>query len=300
MPRLTLPAGATPARLDKFLCDHLPGCSRRQAKQAIDAGLVRIDGRRASKGQEVAPGSYVDVDESLEQPQCLQPNPGLDITVVYEDAFILAIDKPAGMPSQALRADETQTVANFLVARDAAMAGVGRPLEAGLVHRLDNDTSGLLLAARTDAAYDSLRRQFARHQIDKKYLALVRGDLDEAATVDAPLAPASAGGRRMRLASPGEGRDAVTTAIPLRRWGSHTLVEVEIRTGVRHQVRVHLAGIGHPVAGDRLYDREADPSIRRHLLHASAIRFSHPDTGETVSLRSELPEDFRNHLTLLG
>lgn len=300
MTRLTLPAGAPPTRLDKLLCDQLPGCSRRLAKEIIAAGQVRIDGRRARKGAEVQPGSQVDVEVLEAQPTALQPDDSLALTVIHEDSDVIAVDKPAGMPSHALRAAETGTVANFLVARYPELAGVGAPLEAGLVHRLDNDTSGVLLAARTAAAYDALRRQFTRHEVGKKYLALVRGEVVGAATIDAPIEHVRGSASRMRAAEPGSGRHAVTTYVPLRRVGTYTLLEVEIRTGVRHQIRVHLAAIGHPVAGDRLYDRDADVAIGRHLLHAASITFQHPGTGEALTLRSELPEDFEEGVRVLG
>lgn len=300
MARLTLPSDAPPTRVDKLLCDQLPGCSRRIAKTLIDAGRVRIDGRRARKGQEVAPGTVVDVEDRPDQPQGLRPNPALAMTILHEDAVVVAVDKPPGMPTPALSAGETDTVANFLIARFPDIATVGAPLEPGLVHRLDNDTSGVLLAARTDAAHTDLRRQFSDRRVVKKYLALVRGDVAQAMTIDAPIDHGRGKRRRMRLAEPGSGRDAVTHVLPLRRFGSHTLLEVEMRSGVRHQIRVHLAAIGHPIDGDRLYDSEADPAVGRHLLHASSITFVHPEGGETVIIRSDLPGDFRDRLAALS
>lgn len=300
MRRLTLAAEATPLRLDKLLCEQLEGCSRRAAKELIAAGLVRIDGRRARKGQEVLPGSVVEVEEAPQESQRLQPNADLDVRILHEDAAVVAVDKPAGMPTHALRADETGTVANFLLARYPEMAALGGPLEPGLVHRLDNDTSGVLLAARTAAAHAALREDFRDHRVVKKYLALVRGDVDRAATIDAPIEHVRGKGRRMRMAEPGSGRDAVTHYLPLRRFGSHTLLEIEIRTGVRHQIRVHLAAIGHPVAGDVLYDGEADATLGRHLLHATSVTFVHPESGEKMTIRSELPEEFRATVARLG
>lgn len=300
MSRLILAADAAPLRLDKFLCEQIPGCTRRSAKELIAAGLVRIDGRRARKGQEVMPGAQVDVEEAPEGSQQLRPNPDLDLRILHEDAVVVAVDKPAGMPTHALQARETETVANFLLARYPEVAGLGGSLEPGLVHRLDNDTSGVLLAARTAAAHAWLREQFTDHRVVKKYLALVRGDVDKAASIDAPIEHVRGSSRRMRLAEPGGGRDAVTHYVPLRRFGSHTLLEVEIRTGVRHQIRVHLAAIEHPVVGDVLYDADADKDIGRHLLHATSATFVHPESGEKITVRSELPEDFRVRLALLG
>lgn len=300
MPRLTLAPGTAPTRLDKLLCEQLPGCSRRTAKELIADGHVRVDGRRARKGQEVVPGAVVDVAEGKETPQTLQPNPRLDLRILHEDASVIAIDKPAGMPAHALRSSETETVANFLLARYPEVAGLGGPLEPGIVHRLDNDTSGVLLAARTPSAHAVLRRDFSAHRVVKKYLALVRGDLDRAATIDAPIDHVRGKARRMRMAEPGRGRDAVTHYLPLQRFGSHTLVEVEIRSGVRHQIRIHLATIGFPVDGDRLYDPQADAAVGRHLLHASSITFVHPESEADTTVRSELPDDLRERIASLG
>ena len=299
MPRLTVPQDAAPTRLDKLLCERLPDCSRRIAKELIDGGRVRVDGRRARKGQEVLPGAVVDVEEQTGAPERLLANPDLQIAVLYEDAAVVAVDKPAGMPALALRPHERETVANFLLARFPEMAEVGKPLEPGLVHRLDNDTSGVLLAARTASAHAALRREFAAHRVIKKYLALVRGDVDHAATIDAPIDHVRGRARRMQTGKPGSGRDAVTHYLPLQRFGSHTLLEVEIRSGVRHQIRVHLAAIGRPVDGDHLYDPDADTAVSRHLLHASSITFEHPDKGDRQTVRSELPEDFRARLAAL-
>jgi len=299
MPRLTLPSDASPTRLDKLLCEQLPGCSRRLAKELIAAGHVRIDGRRTRKGQEILPGAIVDVDSEYDEHAQLQPNEKLSVAILYEDADVVAVDKPAGMPTHAVRASETETVANFLLARYPEVAELGGALEPGLVHRLDNDTSGVLLAARTTAAHADLRRQFAAHLVVKKYLALVRGEVARAATIDAPIEHVRGKGRRMRMAAPGNGREAVTHILPLRRFTSHTLLEIEMRTGVRHQVRVHLAAIGHPIEGDSVYDRPTEEAIGRHLLHASSIEFVHPQSGEKVIVRSELPEDFRARLASL-
>lgn len=299
MPRLTLAPGAPPIRLDKLLCDQLPQCSRRAAKELIAGGHVRVDGRRARKGQEVLAGAVVDIAEGSDEPQLLHANPGLDLRVLHEDASVVAVDKPAGMPTHALRPVETDTVANFLLARYPEVATVGGQLEPGIVHRLDNDTSGVLLVARTPAAHTTLRREFTAHRVVKKYLALVRGDLDQSATIDAPIEHIRGKARRMRMAEPGSGRKAVTHYLPLQRFGTHTLVEIEIRTGVRHQIRIHLATIGHPVDGDGLYDTEADAAVGRHLLHASSITFVHPDSEAKVTVRSELPSDFRHRVDSL-
>jgi len=287
-------------RLDLFLTSTVPHCSRRTARLAIAAGEVRIDGRRARKGVSVAAGQIVQVPDALYDPPTLQANPELEVAVLHEDAAIIALDKPAGMPSHALRAAETETVANFLLARYPETAAVGSTqFEPGIVHRLDTETSGVLLAARTTDAYRSLRQQFSTHQVQKEYLAVVHGTVSRPAEVRAPIGHAPHHRGKMRVGAPSDptARPAETSYRPLERCGNYTLLAVRISTGVMHQIRVHLASLGHPVAGDRLYGDPAMPdSAPRHLLHAAAVGFRHPSTGTWTEVRSTPPADFRGFL----
>jgi 23S rRNA pseudouridine1911/1915/1917 synthase len=247
----------------------------------------------------------VQVPETLFQGAALRPNPVLAVPVLYEDGALVAIDKPPGMPSHALRAHESDTAANFLLAHDAKLATVGKsPLEPGIVHRLDTDTSGVLLAARTAAAYHALRRQFSSHQVTKEYFAVVHGDVASAGEVRTPIGRDGRDRRRMRVcATAGRAsaaRPALTSYRPVERFGTHTLLAVKIRTGVMHQIRVHLASIGHPVAGDRLYGPHAVPGEpARHMLHASRLGFTHPVTGRSLRVSSPLPADFAEFLETL-
>lgn len=298
MRSLTVPAGTGPMRLDRFLTSHIPGCSRRSAQRVIAAGEIRLNGRRGPKAQTVAAGDTVEVPDELYAAPQLQANPNLLVLVLHEDPTLIAIDKPAGMPSHALRADETGTAANFLLARYPELAAIGKSdREPGLVHRLDTDTSGVLLAARTPEAYDALRRQFTAHQVTKEYRALVHGDVAVAGELRLRIAHERHNRRKMRVcaasAASSDGRPAITRYRPLERLGSCTLLAVEIPTGVMHQIRVHLASIGHPIVGDRLYGGamcDGDPP--RHLLHASRISVLHPQTGRALTIECALPEDF--------
>jgi 23S rRNA pseudouridine1911/1915/1917 synthase len=295
---LTIPSGSGPLRLDRFLTNHVPGCSRRTAQRVIAAGAVRVNGHRARKGHTVTDGDAVDVPEELYAAPALQPNPQLVVTILYEDTALIAIDKPPGMPSHALRADETDTAANFLLAHDPRLAAIGKTSrEPGIVHRLDTDTSGVLLAARTEVAYRSVRQQFSAHQVKKEYLAIVHGDLATGGEVRAPIAHERHNRRKMRVCTPTGSlpgaRPAVTGYSPVERFGEYTLLAVEIPTGVMHQIRVHLAAIGHPIVGDRLYGGavcESDPP--RHLLHATRLTVIHPKTGRPFTVESPPPADF--------
>lgn len=298
MRALTVPHGTGAMRLDRFLTSHVPGCSRRSAQRVIAAAAVRVNGRLARKGQTVAGGDVVDVPEELYAPPTLQPNPQLAVRILYEDDTLIAIDKPAGMPSHALRAEETDTAANFLLARYPELAAVGKgEKEPGLVHRLDTDTSGVLLAARTAHAYAVLRRQFSAHQVAKEYRTLVHGDVAAGGELRMPIAHERHNRRKMRvcaLSGPRPGaRAAVTRYRPLERFGPYTLLAVEIPTGVMHQIRVHLASVGHPIVGDHLYGGavcDSDPP--RHLLHASRVTVVHPQTGGPLTVECALPADF--------
>jgi 23S rRNA pseudouridine1911/1915/1917 synthase len=278
-------------RLDAFvLAAGLP-LSRRIVHRLIADGAVRVNGRRAAKGTRVAPGDAVSVPWLT----ALAPEPTLPVRVVHVDAHVVALEKPGGMPSHALDPRETGTAAAYLVAHFPETASVGEPFAAGLVHRLDTGTSGLLLAARTTAVHAALREAFAARRVTKRYLAVVTGTLASAADVAHPLAHDPGDRRRMRVARPGEASwPAHTHVEPLARDGDRLLVAATIRTGVTHQVRVHLASLGLPVVGDRLYGgADAALSDGRHALHASALTIAAGVLPEPLALESELPDDLR-------
>lgn len=294
MPAFVVPPGSGPIRLDVFLVRHMANGSRRRARQAIEAGAVRVNDRRGSKSVPVTTGDRIEVDAAWLTLPVLPPNPNLPVRILYEDGALLAVDKPAGMPSHALRGDETATVANFLLAHDPGIATAGtRPLEAGLVHRLDTGTSGVLLAARTRAAYVDLRRQFSACRVVKEYRAVVHGRVGGAGEIVTPLVPAR-GHTRMRVCRAGDprGQSAVTRYAPLKQCGTRTLLAVTIATGVRHQIRAHLASIGHPVVGDRVYGTVAGDEPRWQLLHAFRLGCTHPETGGHIDISAPLPAAF--------
>jgi 23S rRNA pseudouridine1911/1915/1917 synthase len=294
MPALTVAPDIAALRLDAWLARSLPNCGRRRAQRAIAAGAVRVNGRPVRKGSRVSAGDVVEVDEWVGAPDALRANAKLVVPVLYEDAAVIVLDKPAGMPTHALRADDRDTVANFLLARYPQVCRVGKgPLEPGIVHRLDTATSGVLLVARTAEAYAALRRQFAKQEILKDYRAVVRGRVWTAGAVCVPVGPVRRRGSRMRVFRRGAGgRPAHTTFRPIELWGDFTLLAVTITTGVMHQIRVHLASIGHPVVGDQIYgDAVPTPGVRRHLLHAYRIGFVHPTSGRRVEVSSPLPAD---------
>ena len=297
-----VPADAAAERLDKVVA-KLFGVSRGRAMDWIAEGRVRIDGRRAPKGSPVPAGARVSVERP--PPDQPVPQPDLPIRIVHADACLVVADKPAGMPSHPLKPGEKGTAANALVGRFPELAGVGpQQREGGLVHRLDTDTSGLLLAARTDAAHAMLRAQFAARTVDKGYLALVAGELHAGGEIALPLAHDPKDARKMLAASDAEyaeahgARPAVTRFAPVERRSGFTLLEVEIPTGVMHQIRAHLAFIGHPLVGDDLYGGPELPGLRRHFLHSARQGFSHPD-GSRARFESPLPPDLAAALEAL-
>jgi len=297
-----VPGDAAADRLDKIVA-RLFEVTRGRAMEWIAEGRVRIDGRRAPKGAPVRAGMRISV---LRPPPDLPVGqPDLPIRIVHADQHVVVADKPAGMPSHPLKPGETGTAANALVGRFPELASVGPAArEGGLVHRLDTDTSGLLLAARTDAAHALLRAQFTARTVEKGYLALVTGELHAGGEIALPLAHDPQDPRKMRAASDAEyaelhgARPAITRFEPLERRGGFTLLEVEIATGVMHQIRAHLAFIGHALAGDPLYGGPTLPGLSRHFLHAARLSFAHPD-GTRPRFESALPPELAAALAAL-
>jgi len=297
----TVPAQDDLLRLDSFLVRRLPGVSRRAVFALIKAGHVRLNRGPGKKGSRVRSGDRVRAQVRLS----LRPSPSLPVRLVYAQGAVLGLDKPPGLPSVALRFGDTRTVANYLAAHypETTLSSLSSraPLEAGVVHRLDTPTSGLLLAARTAAAYTALRAQFSDRRIIKDYLAWVHGrpsgrELD--GTRRFFLMPEGRRGQRMRvvmaerdLAPRQRAQEAMSTYTCLETRAGYSLIRVRLHTGVRHQIRAHLAALGYPLVGDTHYGAPAGAS--RLALHAEALRFVHPETGQSVRLFSPAGQDFR-------
>ena len=284
----------TGVRLDALVQAALAPASRRLVHALIAEGAVRVNGRRAAKGLRLRPGDRVTLPAL---PPAIAPEPGLALPVVHEDDALVAVVKPGGMPSHALDPRQRGTAAAFLVARYPEMAAVGDPLAAGLVHRLDTGTSGLLVAARTASAHAALRDALRRHAVEKRYLAVVSGragGLDRR-RVDVPLAHDPGDRRRMTAATLGRRAWRAETWLEVVTVAAdRSLVQATIRTGVTHQIRAHLAHLGHPVVGDVIYGG-ASPELApgRHALHAAALALPHPVERRTLRLEAALPRDLR-------
>jgi 23S rRNA pseudouridine1911/1915/1917 synthase len=285
-------------RIDRLIADSVPGLSRHRAQSMIAEGRIRVDGRRCRKGDAISGG--IDVEVAIEDlAAALVPEPDPRVPVLYEDEWLVALDKPAGRPGHALRPEDTGTVANFLAAVYPETASVGsNPLEHGLAHRLDTDTSGVLLAARTSAAWRHLRAQFRERSVGKRYLAIVDGKVTGPGESREPIDDRRGSPQVRVVSGSGRGRKAITCWRPLVVGAEHTLLEVEIETGVRHQIRAHLAAAGHPVVGDRAYGHGGE-SAARQMLHAASIEITHPQSGDRARIASAPPPDFLECLTRL-
>jgi len=290
-------------RLDAFLATRLD-VSRTQVQRLISEGRVTVDGRGARKSQAVEEGQRIDI--TLPSPVVVAIEPeNIPIDVVYEDDALLVVNKAAGMVVHPSAGHPTGTLVNALLAHVDDLSGIGGKLRPGIVHRLDKDTSGLLVVAKRDGAHQALSEGLRLREIKRLYLAATWGHIGESPlTVDAPI------GRdprnRLRMAVVQGGREAVTRVRLKEDWKAAQLLELALKTGRTHQIRVHLEHVGHPVVGDQLYGvgwergmggtnsgwaRELQRMVSRQFLHAWSLSFAHPDSGEPMSFEAPLPPD---------
>ncbi|MCE9623923.1 MAG: RluA family pseudouridine synthase [Deltaproteobacteria bacterium] len=292
-----VPALPQPERLDKFLIQHFPRTSRGYWREALPS-TVLVNGRKAQKGMFVSGGEAIELSQiPPEENPRPAPNPDLPLRILYEDERMIAVDKPAGMPCHPLKEEETGSLVNAMVGRFPEQADLEPAREAGLVHRLDNDTSGVVLFARDPEALEALRRLSQEGGISKTYLALVEGHLEGKGKITHPIAHSPKNAKRMLAVTQDAksipARPAETAYEVLEQKEGFTLVRLEIHVGQRHQIRVHLASLGHPIVGDILYGAAMVPGRTRHLLHAAELRFQHPFQRKSLHISASLPEDFQ-------
>jgi 23S rRNA pseudouridine1911/1915/1917 synthase len=290
----TVGADEAGLRLDQFLAGPLG--SRARAARLVEAGLVQVDGRSVRKRHSVASGERVVVASEARPGPAPVSGPALaEFRIVHEDGALLVVDKPAGVVVHPARGHESGTLAQALADR---AAGGGDPYRAGIVHRLDRDTSGLLVVAKSDATHRALKELLQARELRREYLALVDGlPPAHSGTIDAPIGR----DRRDRVLhsietdKPREARTHFTLLEPLAH---EALLRVRLETGRTHQIRVHMQAIGHPVVGDRAYDGPMRFGLKRQFLHAERLAFPHPVTGEELELESPLPADLAAALEL--
>ena len=280
-------------RLDKFVSEKCPGLSRTQAQRLIDEGNVTVNDRTAKSGFKLSAGDRVTVTILPTPPSPLAPE-AIPLQIVYEDADLLVIDKPAGLTVHPAPGHPGGTLVNAILAYYPRLAEISDSLRPGIVHRLDKDTSGLMIVAKNKSAEMNLVEQFRSRTVKKAYLVLVRGKLTpECGLIEAALGRSPSDRKRMAVVK--EGLEARTRYQVVKYLGGYTLLEVMPETGRTHQIRVHLAAIGYPVVGDAVYGVKSK-HLSRQFLHAYRLGFKLPATGEFEEFTSELPEDLEKAL----
>ena len=294
----TIPEHLDGARADVAL-SALGGMTRSAAQKLLDAGSVAQDGRTLAKSARVRAGA--ELAALLPEPVPAEPVPqDIALDIVYEDDDVLVVNKPAGMVVHPAAGHADGTLVNALLHHcGASLAGINGVLRPGIVHRIDRDTTGLLVVAKNDAAMEKLAAELAAHHTERVYECVVRGHPDESGTVDAPVGRHPADRKRMAV-NTRNGKPAVTHYRVLEYFPGYAHVECRLETGRTHQIRVHMAHIGHPIVGDPVYNARGERfGLEGQCLHAKTLCFRHPKTGETLKFTSELPEKFQTLLTKL-
>ena len=311
---IVVPAGKKKERLDLFLTHHVENATRTKVQAAIRAGYVLVDGAAVRSSHQVSPGEVIHVTLPRNPPPDVLPEP-IPLDIVYEDEHFLVVNKPAGMVTHPAYGNYTGTLVNALLHHCGALSSVNDTTRPGIVHRLDKDTSGLMVVAKTDVAHVHLSRQFARRTIRREYQAIVWGTLAKlTGIIEANLGRSKADRKKMAVIQ--DGKRAVTEYTVLERFPYLSLIRLRLQTGRTHQIRVHLAHIQHPVFGDPTYNgrrilygpgtprQKAEVQamleiLSRQALHARTIGFRHPATGAEVLFESSLPEDMSQVLALI-
>ena len=286
--RITIPPELAGLRLDQALARLLPEESRSRLAKLIEAGHVRVDGEEARAKRKLKSGEAVEVALAPRVEESAYRAEAIALDVVHEDADVLVLNKPAGLVVHPGSGNWEGTMLNALLHHASALGELAR---AGIVHRLDKDTSGLLVVAKNEPAQLSLVRQLQARTVKRTYLALARGKVTRGGKVDAPIGRHPV--HRTRMAVVEDGKPAVTHYRVREAFKAHTLLECDLETGRTHQIRVHLASIGHPLEGDPVYAGRGDKLLPRQALHAWKLAFLHPRTEKLRQFEAELPEDFR-------
>lgn len=313
--RFVVAPGEDGERLDRVLAARLPGESRSRLARLAREGRARVDGRPAKPAQVMRAGQAVALEIPAPEPPDLEPE-DIPLDIPYEDEDLAVVDKPPGLVVHPAAGNPRHTLVHALLHHLGDLAGIGGRLRPGIVHRLDKDTSGLLVVAKSDRAHRRLAEMMAAHEVRREYLALVRGRLPAAeGLVDAPVGRHPVHRKKMAVVAAG-GRPAQTRYVRMDTFAGFDYIRVELRTGRTHQIRVHMAHLGHPVLGDPVYGGRGRPPhgagrrviethrrllalMRRQALHAWRLRFAHPLSGAAMEFTAPLPPDMQAALDCL-
>lgn len=288
-------------RIDVFLAEKLPDLSRSGAQKLLDRGLVVLNGKPVRKNHKVSSGEVFEV--TLPEPVKTETQAqNIPLNIIYEDSDVIVVNKPRGMVVHPSPGHSDGTLVNALLAHCGdSLSGIGGEIRPGIVHRIDKDTSGLVIAAKNDAAHLSLSAQLKNRSLSRVYEAILIGNLkNDAGTVDAPIGRHPTDRKRQAVTDK-NARNAVTHYEVLGRYNGYTHVRCRLETGRTHQIRVHMAHIGHPVLGDLIYGRKKpEKGLSGQCLHARELKFVHPRSGEIITLKTELPEYFTEVIKKLG
>ncbi|MBN1267996.1 MAG: RluA family pseudouridine synthase [Kiritimatiellae bacterium] len=298
--RLTVESPDSGTRLDIWLARRRPEFSRARWQQLIRSGHVRVGGAARKPNHKLAGTETIEIEIPAPEPVGLAPE-AIPLDVLFEDADLIVINKPPGLVVHPAAGHRSGTLVNALLHHCKDLPGIGGEIRPGIVHRLDKDTSGALVVAKTDAAMNSLVAQFKAHAVKKQYLALVWGRPQPPGGAIRTLVGRSVHNRKKMSARPARGREAVTHYRTIEAFKDVSLLSITIETGRTHQIRVHMAHLGHPVVGDRQYGRARQQVLPapRQMLHAERLAFQHPRSGEQVELTAAVPEDMQTLLLAL-
>lgn len=293
-------------RIDKFLSSYDSTLSRSFIQRLIDNGSVTVNGKFAKSSYKLKEGDEIKIEIPELEPSTVKPEP-IPLDILYEDESVIVINKPAGMVVHPAAGNYSGTLVNALLYHCRnTLSGIGGIERPGIVHRLDKDTSGLLMVAKDDFTHNHLSKQLKDRTIVRKYLTLVKGNIKEdSKKIEIPIGRHVSDRKKMSIKTK-RGRIAITEFTVMERFGDYTLLEIRLKTGRTHQIRVHLSAIGHPVAGDKIYGKsyklQVSSSkffINRQMLHATILGFIHPKTGKYLEFNAQLPDDMKDILIFL-
>ena len=286
-------------RLDVFLCSKLTDCSRSHIKNLITNELVLVNGKSVKSGEKLKQGDIIEVLDYQTKELDLAPE-NIDIDIVYQDDDLAVINKPQGLVVHPANGNENGTLVNALLYHLTNLSSINGVVRPGIVHRLDKDTSGLLIVAKNDKAHVSLSKQIELKTCHRHYLALCDGNLtQDSGTITTHISRSKKDRKQMAVCDDQEGKIAITNYTVLERFGNYTLVEFVLQTGRTHQIRVHSKHIKHPIVGDQTYGNKCKFNINGQLLHAYKIEFTQPTTNQRLCFESKLPDYFEKILKQL-